>query len=235
MKFPLPLRRATLVRRYKRFLSDHLLESGESVIAHCANPGAMTGLDAAGAETWLAPVTSPTAKLPFRWELMRVNRGLVGINTQAANPVAEEAVRKNLIPEVMGYASLRREVRYGTNSRIDLLLEDEARRPCYVEVKNVHLRRAENAEFPDTVTKRGAKHMTELATTAERGARAVLLFVVQREDCAAFNLADDIDPAYAAAFADARARGVEALCYCCKLTTDSIDLHRAIPIVAREP
>ncbi len=235
MKFPLPLQRATLVHRYKRFLSDHVLEDGESVIAHCANPGAMIGLDEAGAETWLAPVTSPTAKLPFRWELMRVNDGLVGINTQAANPIAEEAVRAGAIPELTGYANLRREVRYGVNSRIDLLLEDEARPPCYVEVKNVHLRRAENAEFPDAVTKRGAKHMAELAAMAEAGSRAVILFVVQREDCAAFNLADDIDPTYAAAFADACSRGVEALCYYCKLATDSIDLEGAIPIVAREP
>lgn len=235
MKYPLPLQRATLVRRYKRFLSDHVLESGETAVAHCANPGAMTGLDAAGAETWLAPVTSATAKLAFRWELMRIGDGLVGINTQAANPIAEEAVRGNRIPELAGYARLRREVRYGANSRIDLLLEDDARPPCYVEVKNVHLRRARNAEFPDAVTKRGAKHMAELAVMAEGGSRAAILFVVQRADCAAFNLADDIDPAYAAAFADALARGVEALCYCCKLATDSIDLDRAIPIVARNP
>jgi sugar fermentation stimulation protein A len=235
MEFPHALLRATLVRRYKRFLSDHTLENGEPVTAHCPNPGAMTGLDTPGAETWLAPVTSATAKLPFRWTTVRVGERLVGIDTQAANPVAEEAVRARAIPELTGYGSLRREVRYGTNSRIDLLLEDDARTPCYVEVKTVNLRRAVNAEFPDAVTKRGAKHMAELAAMAEAGARAVVLFVVQRDDCDAFNLADDIDPTYAAAFADARARGVEALCYCCKLAIDSISLERAIPIVARDP
>ncbi len=231
MKFPEPLLRASLVARYKRFLSDHRLQSGEIVTAHCPNPGAMTGLDETGGQTWLAPVASPTAKLPFRWELLHVGKGLVGINTNLANPIAAEAVAAARIPALAGYDSLRREIPYGKNSRIDLLLESAGRPPCYVEIKNVHLKRRTNAEFPDAPTKRGAKHMAELAAMAESGARAVVLYVIQREDCEAFSVADDIDPVYAAAFDDARRRGVEALCYCCTLTIGAVELSRAIPIV----
>ena len=230
MEFPHPLRRATLIRRYKRFLSDHRLDDGTAVTAHVANPGAMTGLLEDGAETWLSPAMNPKRKLAFGWEMVRVGRGLVGVNTSRPNRLAAEAIEAGALPTLAGYETIRREVPYGERSRVDFLLEAEGRPPCYVEVKNVHLRRGPHAAFPDSVTARGTKHLRELAQVAGAGARAVMLYIVQREDCARFTLAADIDPAYAAAFAEARARGVEALCHACRLSTDGITVDRPLPI-----
>lgn len=230
MEFRHPLRRATLIRRYKRFLSDHRLEDGAAVTAHVANPGAMTGLLEEGAETWLSPAMNPKRKLPYGWEMVRVGGGLVGVNASRPNRLVAEALAAGAIPPLAGYGSVRSEVRYGERSRVDFLLEAEGRPPCYVEVKNVHLRRGRYAAFPDSVTARGTKHLQELARVAEEGARAVMLYVVQREDCARFTLAADIDPAYAEAFADAHARGVEALCHVCRLGTEGIAVDRLLPI-----
>ena len=153
----------------------------------------------------------------------------MGINTNLPNAIAEEAIAAGRVPELAGYRQLRREVRYGRNSRIDILLESEDRAPCYVEVKNVHLMREEGlAEFPDSVTKRGLKHLEELGDMVEAGARAVMLYVVQREDCSRFSPAADIDPTYAEGLARARGRGVEALAYACKLTLDEILLDKPL-------
>jgi sugar fermentation stimulation protein A len=231
MRFDTPLVRARLVQRYKRFLSDHELETGEIVTAHCANPGGMIGLKEPGIETWLSRASNPNRKLAWDWQLAHVDGGLVGIHTGHPNGLVAEAIAEGRIPEVAGYAGLRREVRYGVNSRIDILLEDPDRPPCYLEIKNCHLRRGELAEFPDAVTARGAKHMGELAAMAEAGHRAVVMYVVQRMDCPAFALADDIDPGYAAALKDATARGVEALAYSCRLTIDEIALDKAMPLM----
>ena len=231
MKFRLPLRRATLVKRYKRFLSDHRFEDGSTVTAHVANPGAMTGLIDDGVETWLSPAANPKRKLPYSWEMVRVGQGLVGVNAGRPNALAEEAIAAGAIPPLAGYDTIRREVAYGERSRVDFLLEAADRPPCYVEVKNVHLKRGPGAEFPDSVTARGTKHLRELATVAESGARAVMLYVIQRQDCESFTLAADIDPAYAAAFTQARAIGVEALAYACRLTTEDITVDHPLPIV----
>lgn len=237
MKFPTPLTRGRLLRRYKRFLADIEMESGAQIVAHCANPGSMMGLAEPGSEVWLSPNTNPKAKLDWRWELVRTGDGhLVCINTAHPNRIGEEAIGAGAIPELAGYGALRREVKYGKNSRIDILLEDEARPPCYVEIKSVTLRRPDGdhptaAEFPDAVTKRGAKHLMELAEMAENGARAVMLYLVQRGDCDHFRVAADIDPGYASAMAEARARGVEALCRQCEVTQHGIEIGGALPLV----
>jgi len=225
MRFEPPLIPGRLLRRYKRFLSDVALDDGREVTAHVANPGSMLGLVAEGARVWLSVADNPARKLQHSWELVEADGALVGVNAGRANALAREAVVAGRIAELTGYADCRTEVRYGGNSRIDLLLRDPARPPCYVEVKNVHLmRRAGLAEFPDSVTKRGTKHLRELREVARTGDRAVMLYVVQRGDCTGFAVAADIDPAYAEALAAARADGVEAYAYACNVTPEAIEL-----------
>ncbi len=231
MKFSSPLIPARLVRRYKRFLADVVLDSGEETTVHCPNPGSMLGLDKAGSKIWLSRSSNPKRKLPLTFEIIDVAGGLVGINTMLPNRLVEEAVRADVIPGLLGYDRIRREVAYDEGCRIDLLLEGEGRAPCYVEVKNVHLKRDREAEFPDCVTKRGAKHLGALERQVASGARAVTAYVVQRTDCSAFSLAGDIDPAYASAFAKARDAGVEMLCHRCDISPDEIKLANELPIV----
>jgi sugar fermentation stimulation protein A len=235
MLFPTPLVPATLVRRYKRFLADVVLPSGETVTAHVANPGAMTGLAAPGAKVWLSRSDNPKRKLPWSWELIEVDLGsgleVVGVNTGHPNLIVGEALARKAIPELAGYGSLRREVKYGLNSRVDFLLENMGRPACYVEIKNVHLMRTSGlAEFPDAVTARGAKHLDELAAMVVAGHRAVMLFLIQIGSAARFSLARDIDVAYGRAFDRARAAGVEAFAYRCRLAPDGIHLGTAVPI-----
>ncbi len=230
MELPVPLLRGRLIRRYKRFLADVELDSGALVVAHCANPGAMLGLDAPGSEVWLWRSENPKRKLGYSWELVRADGGLVGINTARPNAIVEEGLRRGQVPELAGYASIRREVPYGRNSRIDLLLEGDGRPICYLEVKNVHLKRAGPAEFPDAVTARGAKHLVELGDMVEAGHRSVMFYLVQREDCESFRIAADIDPAYAEGLRLALARGVEAVCYCCKISPRAIVLDRPLAL-----
>ena len=231
MRFPDPLIRGTLIKRYKRFLADVALDSGETVTAHCANTGAMLGVQDPDSEVWLSPARNPDRKLKYTWELIRVGDGLVGINTAHPNKIVSEAIEAGAIPELAGYGTLRREVKYGRNSRIDILLQDDGKPDCYVEIKNVHLMREPGvAEFPDAVSTRAAKHQGELADMVSTGARAVTVYLCQREDSATFKLASDIDPDYAAAAATARAGGVEALCYACALSPEEIAVSRRLEI-----
>lgn len=231
MQFEPPLIPARLVRRYKRFLADMMIEeTGEVVTVHCPNPGAMLGLLEDNAECWLWDSRNPKRKLRYTWRLVRAEGALVGIDTGLPNGLAEAGIRAGVVPELAGYQDLRREVKYDENSRIDLLLEDPARPPCYVEIKNVHLKRGPLAAFPDCVTTRGAKHLGALARMVGAGCRAVMLYVVQRGDCCAFTLADDLDPGYATAFRAARAAGVEVLCHSCTIDPDAIELGPALPI-----
>lgn len=234
MLFPTPLVPATLQRRYKRFLADVTLPDGTTTTVHVPNSGAMLGLDAPGSECWVSRAPNPDRKLAYTLEIVRemATGALVGCNTMHPNRLAEEAIRGGVIPDLAGYATLRREVKYGVNSRIDLLLEDPGKPTAYVEVKNVHLRRGPPvAEFPDCVTSRGAKHLVELAEMVRGGHRAVMLYLVQRDDCDHFRLAADLDPAYARGLAAARQAGVEAICWACKVTPDGIAAHRPLPIL----
>ncbi len=241
MKFPDPLIRGRLIRRYKRFLADVELEdgpkAGKVVTAHCANPGSMLSVNEPGSEVWLSPARNPDRKLKFTWELIRVGSSLVGINTQLPNAIVAEAVEAGMFPELGGYPSLRREVKYGENSRIDLLLEKDGPGEgdkCYVEVKNVTMKRylAKDApaEFPDAVTARGTKHLVELATMVGLGHRAVMFYLVQRQDAKSFAIAADIDPVYAKGLAAARKAGVEVLCYGCKLSKSEIRIDSFLPL-----
>lgn len=231
MKFTSKLIEARLVKRYKRFFADAELADGTIVTAHCANTGAMAGIKDPGLRVWLSPSDNPKRKLKYTWEIVEADGQLIGTLPAKANALAEEAILAGALPELAGYARLRREVKYGENSRIDLLLEDDDRPPCWVEVKNVHWSRQPGlAEFPDGVTARGAKHLGELANQVAAGHRAVQLFVIQREDCQRLAFADDIDPHYAHSLTAAHTAGVEVLAYGCRVTPDAIDLAQALSV-----
>ncbi|MGB0749673.1 MAG: DNA/RNA nuclease SfsA [Magnetospiraceae bacterium] len=230
MEFATPLIPGTLIKRYKRFLADVTLQDGTVVTAHCANSGSMLGVKTEGAPVWLSPSDNPKRKLKYTWELIEIDGALVGINTSHPNAIVAEAIQAGSIAPLAGYAALRREVKYGKNSRIDILLEDAARPPCYVEVKNVTLRRENRAEFPDAVTSRGTKHLRELMEMVRGGSRAVMVYLVQREDCQSFTPAADIDPEYAATLRLAATSGVETLCYACTVTPQAVTVTGTLPI-----
>jgi sugar fermentation stimulation protein A len=232
MRFPAPLTEGRLLRRYKRFLADIELANGEVVTAHVANPGAMLGLAEPGMRVLLSRSASLTRKLPWSWELVEAAGALVGINTAHPNGIVAEAIAEGAVPELAGYDILRREVRYGKNSRIDILLSGAGKPDTYVEVKNVHLSRVPGlSEFPDSVTARGAKHLAELSDMVAAGHRAVMFYFVHRGDTTAFRLARDIDPTYAAAFDRALAAGVEMLAYQCRVTPEEVAVTRRLPVL----
>lgn len=236
MEFETSLTPGRLIKRYKRFLADITLENGETVTAHCANSGSMMGLAEAGSAVWLSPNTNPKAKLDWRWEIASQDGSPVGINTSRPNAIVADAIQSGIIPELSDFETLRREVKYGQNSRIDILLAGRDGRDIYVEVKNVTLRRPDSgdpdaAEFPDAVTSRGAKHLNELADMVSAGHRAVMFYLVQRGDCTHFRLAEDIDPEYTSAFKRARDHGVEVLCYDCDVSENSIRLRNKLPMI----
>ncbi len=236
MLFNSALIRATLARRYKRFLADVVLDNGDVRTVHVANPGAMTGLDRPLSRIWLSDSGNPLRKYPCTWELVEVDLGsgteLVGVNTGQPHELTAEAIDAGLIPELRDYAAVRKEVKYGQRSRVDFLLEGPARPACYLEVKNVHLmRKPRLAEFPDCVTERGAKHLRELAHMRADGARAMMLFVIQIPSADRFAIARDIDPAYAAAFDRARQAGVEMLAWRCNVNLAGIRIAAPVPIV----
>ncbi len=235
MKFASPLIRGRLIKRYKRFLADVKLDDGTTITCTCPNTGSMLGLTGPGAIVWLSQSDSPTRKYRHTWEMIENDAGagptLVGINTVHPNKIVAQAIEAGRMAPLKGYQSLKREQKYGANSRIDILLEDDTKGRAYVEIKNVHLmRQAGLAEFPDSVTERGAKHLAELAEMARAGHRAVMVYLVQRADANALSLAADIDPGYAHAFTSAAAAGVEALAYRCRLSPDEIVIDRKIPV-----
>jgi len=235
MRFPQHLLRGTLIQRYKRFLADVRLDDGGTITAVCPNTGSMLGLTAPGSIVWLSKSDSPTRKYPFTWELVEADLGhgptLVGINTQHPNRLVAEAMAARRIRYLAGYPDLRREVRYGENSRIDLLLECARKGLCYVEIKNVHLSRRHGlAEFPDSVTERGTKHLAEMSSMVLAGHRAVMVFLIQRNDAKKLALARDVDANYGVAFDMAMAAGVEAIALRCRLSTEEIIVEKRVPI-----
>jgi sugar fermentation stimulation protein A len=236
MLFPTPLIRGRLIQRYKRFLADVELDSGDKVTATCPNTGSMMGLTGPGSIVWLSTSDSETRKYKHTWEMVEADLGkgptLVGINTNHPNKLVSEAIASGQIKELGGYPNLRREVKYGKNSRIDVLLEGPQKGTCYVEVKNVHMMRRHGlAEFPDSVTARGAKHLVEMSDMVADGHRAVMVYLIQRNDAARLSLARDVDPTYGAAFDKAIAAGVEAIAVRCRMTPETIEVDKVVPIV----
>ena len=230
MLLPQPMARGRLVSRYKRFFADVALDDGGEITAHCPNPGAMLGLNTPGLPAWVSPAGGAKRKLPWTLELVEADGGLVGSNTLSPNRLVAEALAGDRIPELSGYASIRREVKYAEASRVDFLLEDPDRPPCWLEIKNCHLRRAGTlAEFPDCVAARSARHLADLAAEVAKGARAVVLFTVQRTDCDAFAACADLDPKFADALERAADAGVEVLVYGCEISSEAISLDRRMP------
>ncbi len=224
MRFETPLVPARLIRRYKRFLADCRLEDGREVTAHCANPGSMMGLAEPEQKIWLEPNDDPKKKLKYGWRLVDHENGhFTGVDTSVPNKALRAALLAREIPELAAYETIRPEVKYGENSRIDFLLTQPGLPDAYVEVKSVTLSRQPGlAEFPDSVTARGTKHLGELSAMAAQGHRAIMLYLVQRTDCDRFALAADIDPAYADAFKTAQAQGVERLVIGTRISSEGV-------------
>ena len=231
MKFDPPLIETRLVKRYKRFLADVKLPDGSVITVHCPNPGSMLGLTDPGNRAWISDSRNPKRKLRHTLELMEIGKTLVGVNTNRPNQLAREAVEAGLIPQFSGFDRLRTEVKYGTNSRIDILLECDGSPDIFVEVKNVHFVRKPNLhEFPDSVTLRGAKHLDEMAAEVKNGNRAAMLYIIQRNDGDRMRIASDLDPNYAAAFNRAVSSGVETYAITCRISPLGIDATDVISL-----
>jgi sugar fermentation stimulation protein A len=232
MKFAQALIEGRLIRRYKRFLADVQLP-GEVVTASCPNTGALLGCCAPGSRVWLSEHDGATRKYRHTWQIVEAGEVMVGINTGLPNALVEEAIVGGTIPELAGYARLRREVAYGDeSSRVDFVLEGGRRKACYVEVKNVTLAVSHGvAQFPDCVSQRGARHLRELMRMKASGLRPVQLYCVQRGDVNEVRPADAIDAEYGRTLREANDAGVEVLAYRARVATDEIRLETRIPVV----
>jgi sugar fermentation stimulation protein A len=230
MKFPQPLLKAQLVKRYKRFLADVIWPDGREETVHCPNPGAMTGLADTGMEVYVSDSKNPKRKLPCTLEAVICGRDMVLVNTSRPNSVVEEALLNGLIPELAGFDALQREVPYGEEkSRIDFVLTTGPKK-CFVEVKGVTLAEGAIGYFPDSVTSRGAKHLRELGRLSRAGFPTALVFLVCRPDVEIVRPAERIDPVYARSLRTAKRNGVEILAYGVSLDPKNVTVTRRIPV-----
>lgn len=220
MLLPSSLITGRLIKRYKRFLADVEINDDEIITVHCPNTGPMTGCATPGWQVALSHSDNPRRKLPYTLEMIYNGSTWIGVNTHQANRLAEEAITEGKITELLGYSTLRREVKYGDeNSRIDFLLQEPGQKDCYIEVKSVTLMENGIHLFPDTVTTRGQKHLRELSQLPAQGKRAVMLYLIQREDGKQqFQAAKQYDPVYANLLKATHAAGVEVLAYQCAIS-----------------
>lgn len=230
MQLENPMIEGRLVRRYKRFLADVELEDGSVITAHCPNTGSLLGCKEPGSRVVLRDSQNPKRKYIYVFQTIEVNGTLVNVDTGLPNAAVFEAIEQGEIPELTGYDLHKREVKYGTNSRIDVYMEKASGEKCYVEVKSTTLVRGETALFPDAVTERGLKHLGELSRAVEAGDRAVQFFFVGRSDAVEFRPAEDIDPKYTAGLRQAAEAGVEILAYTADVQPSSIRVERRIPV-----
>lgn len=228
MKFDEPLVHGRLIKRHKRFLADVKLDSGDIITAHCTNSGSMKSCLEENAEVFLSPVNDPSRKTKFTWELIKINDGWVGINTNNPNKIAYESINNNLIPRLKGYTTVKREVKYN-DSRFDVYAEKENEK-CFIEVKNVTLKENEFALFPDAVTSRGLKHLGTLIRAKEEGYRAVMLYIIQRMDVEIFSPAFDIDPEYSKKLQEASERGIEIIPLQVEVSPAEIKILKELPL-----
>jgi len=228
--FNAPLVRGTLIKRYKRFLADVRMEDGSIITAHCANTGSMKGCSEPNSAVYMSKSDNPKRKLAYSLELIQAGETWVGINTALPNRIVESAIKRDILQELAPWTRIRREVKYGKNSRIDLLLESDEAPPCYVEVKNVTLAESDVAKFPDAVTERGRKHLREMSEEVARGNRAAMVYLIQRTDCESFSPAEDIDPAYAEALRQSVSAGVKAYALEAKPSPEGILVTRELTV-----
>ena len=228
MKFNTQLQEAKLIKRYKRFLTDIELPNGEILTVLCPNTGSMKSCITPGWEVMISDSQNPERKYRYTWEMVHNEKCWIGINTGIPNRICEEAIANDLIPELTDYPEIKREVKYGENSRIDLLLKNE-NRLCYIEIKNVTLVEDDgNYYFPDAVTTRGRKHLYELMEMVKQGHRAVMLYVIQRSDGKIFKPAKHIDPDYTEALKEAHKNGVEILAYRAEVSPQEIRIAEPV-------
>jgi sugar fermentation stimulation protein A len=226
-----PMIRGRLIKRYKRFLADVVLDTGETVTVHCPNSGSMKGCAIKGAPVWLSTSDNPKRKYKHTWELIQVPTSIIGINTMVPNRLVKLSIENNLIPDLSGYETIRPEVKTSQGTRLDLLLTAEDRKECYVEIKNCTLVEDKVAMFPDAVTTRGQKHLDELQHLVEQGHRGVVFFLIQRMDAHEFTPADAIDSAYGRKLRQASDNGVEIIAMDTVIDTDKIRIRQKIPVI----
>lgn len=225
-----PLIKGKLIKRYKRFLADIELETGEKVTAHCPNSGSMTGCAMPGSQVWLSESDNPKRKYKYTWELVKTLETLIGINTQVPNKLVKQAIENNLIKELSDYENIRAEVKTSQHTRLDLVLQKEGRPNCYVEIKNCTLVENEVAMFPDAVTTRGQKHLDELASLVSAGHRGVIFFLIQRMDAKLFKPAAMIDKVYSEKLKKVVNNGVEIITRDTSINTKMIEVRNSIPV-----
>ena len=221
-----------LIKRYKRFFADVKLDNGKVVTAHCPNTGSMMGLLKEGNVVYLSKSDNEKRKLKYTLEIIKVQDACVGVNTHKANRIVEEGIVDKKISTLGKKYDFKREVKYGKNSRIDFLITNKKGEEIYLEVKNVTLSKRKGiAEFPDAITERGSKHLLELIDVVKKKRRAIMLFLVQRDDCKKFRIAEEIDAIYKKNIINAKKAGVEILCYSCSFVRKNIELDKKIKFI----
>jgi sugar fermentation stimulation protein A len=230
LTFSSPLIEGKLIKRYKRFFADVELANGDIVTAHCANTGSMKTCGQPGDTVFVLHAPSPTRKLAYTWELTKTPKGFVGVNTARPNHIVAKAIENQKIPELVGYSEMKQEVKYGANSRIDILLSCPKKGLCYVEVKNTTLLEGDVVLFPDAVSSRGLKHLQELTQMVKEGHRAVMFYLVNRAEGSHFTPASKIDPAYSKGLKEAVKAGVEILAYRANHSLSGICIGQPLPL-----
>lgn len=229
--YPLPpMIRGVLIQRYKRFLADVRIETGERVTVHCPNSGSMKGCAIPGSPVWLSTSDNPKRKYKFTWELVHLPETMIGINTLVPNRLVKTSIENGRVEKLSGYDTVTAEVKTSPHTRLDLLLESDAKQKCYVEIKNCTLVEEGVAMFPDAVTTRGQKHLEELEHLVSCGHRGVIFFLIQRMDAQSFRPADEIDKAYGEKLRKAVKNGVEVIAMDTVVNTQVIRIENLLPV-----
>ncbi|PID59489.1 DNA/RNA nuclease SfsA [candidate division KSB3 bacterium] len=229
MHFDPPLSTGILHKRYKRFLADITLDSGESITAHCPNTGSMLSCSTLGSRVGVSRSANPQRKYPYTLEIVEDNGSWVGVNTARSNAIVAEGISQGIISSFGKVISLQREVKVSAKSRLDILL-DHGKSTTFVEVKNCSLAKDRVAMFPDAVTKRGTKHLYELMELVAKGEQACIFFLVQRQDADSFTPAMTIDPEYSTALKQAAQQGVQVVAWQAKVSPQGITIHRELAV-----